>query len=308
MIPLKPVKKLTIQILVDNYIDSILPSDDRIQRPPMVKGGELSKTPIAEHGLSLLIDADGEQFIMDFGLSDFGLIYNMEVLEIRPDSIPFGVLSHGHHDHLGGLPPFMKKRRAPFVLYMHEDVLLEKRYLSLSSEEGFYFPRVERERLEDHGVVLRVLQGAEAVLDGKCLISGEIPRVTDFERGLPGAYYEESGRRLRDHLRDDMSLYFHVEGKGLVVVSGCAHAGIINSILYGKKVSGIDTIYGVIGGFHLTGTVMEEVLPKTLDHLKKLSPQIICPMHCTGWESQRRLKELFQDRFIISSTGSTIIL
>ncbi|MBW2038790.1 MAG: MBL fold metallo-hydrolase [Deltaproteobacteria bacterium] len=308
MIDLKPIKEVKITILIDNYIDVLLPSDDRVQRPPLVKGGQMTKNPVAEHGLSLLIDADGERFIMDFGLTAFGLIHNMEVLGVDPDSIPFGVLSHGHHDHLGALYALLERRKGPFALYLHGDALLERRYLSLPSGEGFYFPRVERERMEGHGAKVKVLQGPESILEGRCLISGEIPRVTDFERGLPGAYYEEEGKRLKDQLRDDMSLYFHVQGKGLLVVSGCAHAGIVNSVLYGVRLSGIEKVYGILGGFHLTGPGMAEALPKTLDHLMEFSPQVICPMHCTGWESQRRLREVFGDRFILSSAGSTLNL
>lgn len=306
MVSLEPVKEISITVLVDNYIDVMLPSDNRVQRPALAKEGQLAKNPVAEHGLSLLIEADGERFIMDFGRTDFGLIYNMDVLGIDPQSISFGVVSHGHHDHLGALFSFLEKRKIPFILYLQKDALLERRYLSLPSGEGFYFPQVKREYMEKRGAEVRVVTGPESILGGRCLISGEIPRVTDFERGLPGAYYEEGGERLKDQLRDDMALYFHVEGKGLLVVSGCAHAGIVNTVLYGMKLLGIEKVFGLVGGFHLTGPAMAEALPKTLDYLGEFSPQVICPMHCTGWESQRRLREVFGDKFILSSVGSTL--
>jgi 7,8-dihydropterin-6-yl-methyl-4-(beta-D-ribofuranosyl)aminobenzene 5'-phosphate synthase len=308
MTDLKPVKEATITILMDNYTDVLLPSDQWAQRAPLLKEGQMAKNPVAEHGLSLLIDIDEERFILDFGLTEFGLIYNMDILGIDASSIPFGVLSHGHHDHLGAFYSFLEKRKGPFPLYLHGDALLERRYLSLPSGGGFYFPRVERERMEEHGAEVRVIQGPESILGGRCLISGEIPRKTEFEQGMPGASYEKDGEQVKDRMLDDMALYFQVEGKGLLVVSGCAHAGIVNTVLYGMELSGIKEVYGIVGGFHLTGPAMAKALPQTMEHLQELSPRFICPMHCTGWESQRRMKEAFGDRFVLSAVGSTLNL
>ena len=308
MTALKPVQKATVTILMDNYTDVLLPSDQWVQRAPLLKEGEMAKNPVAEHGLSLLIDADGERFILDFGLTEFGIIYNIEILGIDASSIPFGVLSHGHHDHLGAFYTFLEKREGPFPLYLHKDALLERRYLLLPSGGGFYFPLVERTRMEDHGAEVRVIQRPESILGGRCLISGEIPRKTEFEQGMPGATYEEDGKQVKDRMLDDMALYFHVEGKGLLVITGCAHSGIVNTVLYGMELSGIKEVYGIVGGFHLTGPAMAKALPQTVKHLQEFSPQVICPMHCTGWESQRRLREVFGDRFVLSAVGSTLKL
>jgi 7,8-dihydropterin-6-yl-methyl-4-(beta-D-ribofuranosyl)aminobenzene 5'-phosphate synthase len=308
MTELKPVKKATVTILIDNYSDVLLPSNEWVQRAPLLKDGQRTKNPVAEHGLSLLITIDKEQFIFDFGLTEFGLIYNMEIFGIDAGSIPFGVVSHGHHDHLGAFYTFLDKRKGPFTLYLHKDALLERRYLSLPSGDGFYFPQVERTRMEDHGAEVRVIQGPESILDGRCFISGEIPRKTEFEQGMPGASYEEGGKKVKDRMLDDMALYVHVEGKGLLVITGCAHSGIVNTVLYGMELSGIKEVYGIVGGFHLTGPAMAKALPPTLEHLQKFSPEVICPMHCTGWESQRRLREIFDNRFVLSAVGSTLNL
>ena len=308
MTALKPVKKVAITILIDNYSDVLLPSSEWVQRAPLLKDGQRNKNPVAEHGLSLLITIDKERFIFDFGLTEFGLIYNMEIFGIDANSIPFGVVSHGHHDHLGAFYSFLDKRKGPFTLYLHKDALLERRYLSFPSGDGFYFPQVERKRMEDHGAEVRVIQEPESILGGRCLISGEIPRKTEFEQGMPGASYEAGGKQVKDRMLDDMALYFHVEGKGLLVITGCAHAGIVNTVLYGMELSGIKEVYGIVGGFHLTGPAMAKALPPTLEHLKEFSPQVICPMHCTGWESQRRLREIFGDRFVLSAVGSTLNL
>ena len=154
MTELKPVKKAFITILMDNYTDVLLPSDQWVQRIPLLKEGKMAKNPVAEHGLSLLIAIDEEWFILDFGLTDFGLIYNMDILGIDASSIPFGVLSHGHHDHLGAFYSFLEKRKGPFTLYLHGDALLERRHLSLPSGDGFYFPQVERAGVGRHQITV----------------------------------------------------------------------------------------------------------------------------------------------------------
>ena len=305
---LTPVKELRVIILVDNYVDILLPSDERVKRPPVMKGEQMAPNPIAEHGLSLLLDVEGERFIMDFGLTDFGLLHNMEVLGIDPKGISFGVVSHGHHDHLGALFPFLQRVPQGFPLYIHEEAFLPVRYITFPSGDRVYFPRVERERIAAQGAEIRTVKGPTPLLNGKALLSGEIPRITEYEKGLPGAFCEKEGKAVPDKIADDMALYFLLEGKGLVVVSGCAHSGIINTTLYGRGLTGMEKVYAILGGFHLAGPGMQEVIPKTITALEELSPAYICPMHCTGWKGQRKLQETFGERFILSSSGSIVTL
>ncbi|HEX15806.1 MAG: MBL fold metallo-hydrolase [Deltaproteobacteria bacterium] len=304
---LKVVKDLKVTILVDNYIDVLLPSSEGVVRPPVAVDGRMAPNPVAEHGLSLLVEADGERLILDFGLSRHGLLYNLEVLGISPEDISCGVVSHGHHDHLGALFPFLERARKPFPLYVHPDAFLPGRFIRFPSGQEVAFPPVQRHLWQERGAEVHLVEGPRGVLGGKVLVSGEIPRVTDFEKGLPGAFWRDGEREVADHLRDDMSLYLLLDGKGLVVLSGCAHAGIVNSVLYGMELTGADRVHLVAGGFHLTGPGMEEALPKTIARLKELRPRWICPMHCTGWRGQRLLEDAFGGGFILSSSGSTLV-
>jgi len=305
---LKPVRGVKVTILMDNYVDVLLPSSEVVKRPPLVKEGSMAPNPVAEHGLSLLLEVEGERLIMDFGLSRHGLLYNMEVLGVDPKGILCGVVSHGHHDHLGALLPFLEEASRPFPLYLHPDALLPGRFIRLPSGQEVAFPAVDPSQWKARGAEVHLVEAPQLLLEGKVLVSGEIPRVTDFEKGLPGAFWRDGRREVRDSIKDDMSLYLVLEGKGLVVLSGCAHAGIVNSVLYGIELTGVQKVFMVAGGFHLTGPGMEEVLPKTLSRLLEFSPRWVCPMHCTGWLGQRRLFEAFGERFVLSSSGCTLLL
>ena len=140
------------------------------------------------------------------------------------------------------------------------------------------------------------------------LVSGEVPRTTDFEKGMPGACMEEQGEMVPDAIRDDQSLMINLAGRGLVVISGCAHSGIINSVLYARQLTGESRVAAVIGGFHLSGSDMEPLIESTLSELKQLSPDLIMPMHCTGWNAIQRLQNAFPESFVLSSVGTKLVL
>jgi 7,8-dihydropterin-6-yl-methyl-4-(beta-D-ribofuranosyl)aminobenzene 5'-phosphate synthase len=140
------------------------------------------------------------------------------------------------------------------------------------------------------------------------LVTGEVERTTPFEKGLPNATLARAGKEEKDPIRDDQALVIHLREKGLVVVSGCAHAGIINTVVYAKKLTGIEKVHAVIGGFHLSGPVFEPILEKTVEAFGEMKPEMIVPMHCTGWKAIRRFAEAFPDSFVLNSVGSTFSL
>lgn len=139
------------------------------------------------------------------------------------------------------------------------------------------------------------------------LVSGEIPRVTDFEKGLPISYAEVEGRLESDPLiKDDMAIAVKVREKGLVVISGCAHSGIINTTKYLKELT--DTkVYAVMGGFHLTGKFFEPIIERTIAELKNLDPTLVIPSHCTEWKAANRIFQEMPDRYIQNAVGTRYI-
>jgi 7,8-dihydropterin-6-yl-methyl-4-(beta-D-ribofuranosyl)aminobenzene 5'-phosphate synthase len=142
-------------------------------------------------------------------------------------------------------------------------------------------------------------------------ITGEIPRETSFEKGFPYQYAEDPNNEkilVPDPLiKDDQATVVNVSDKGLVILTGCGHAGVINTINYAKKITGVSRIHAVIGGFHLPadGGIYEAAIEPTLKELQKLDPDYLVPCHCTGWKATNRIIETMPDKFIQSSVGTT---
>jgi len=140
------------------------------------------------------------------------------------------------------------------------------------------------------------------------LVTGEVERITAFEKGLPNALYERNGKIEKDPISDDQAIVINLKGKGLVIISGCSHAGIINTVLFAKKITGVEKIHGILGGFHLTGPFFEQIIEETISELRSMEPQVIVPMHCTGWKAIQRFSEEFPSSFILNSVGSMFTL
>lgn len=134
-------------------------------------------------------------------------------------------------------------------------------------------------------------------------ISGEVPRINDFEKGDKNLYAIHDGGQVPDPLRDDMSLFAGTD-KGLLVILGCAHSGIMNIIEHGKKISGMDRVFGIVGGTHL-GLLGDSQREKTLEYLEMLEPDFIAPSHCTGLEVMSRLKVLYGKKMSFASVGAS---
>ncbi len=147
------------------------------------------------------------------------------------------------------------------------------------------------------------------LLDGAVLITGEVDRTTEFEIGFRGHEAWRNGDWRPDPLiLDDQALVLAVADRGLVILSGCGHAGIVNTVRYARKLTGIDTVAAIVGGFHLSGPMFERIIEPTVTALAELSPSLLVPAHCTGWKAVHRIAERFSDAFVMSTVGTTIAL
>jgi 7,8-dihydropterin-6-yl-methyl-4-(beta-D-ribofuranosyl)aminobenzene 5'-phosphate synthase len=157
---------------------------------------------------------------------------------------------------------------------------------------------------------VEIVENKNAILlaDDGVMVTGEVERTTGFEKGLPGAFLETDGKMKRDPISDDQALVVNLKGKGLVVISGCSHSGIINTILHAQKLTGLTKVHALLGGFHLTGPAFEPIIEKTMSELKNVAPEVIVPMHCTGWKAIQRLSQEFPSAFVLNSVGSRINL
>lgn len=312
---LKAVDRVEITTLVDNSIDVFLPSTKEIRRaqvPSNLPWGE-RKSLVSEHGYSALVSVQtGEHsasLLFDAGVSTDALIHNMDVLEIRPQELHSIVLSHGHVDHTQGLLGMIKrlgKRRMPILL--HPDAFLNRKVI-LPDKHELHSPAPNRRLLEQENIEFVEERGCSYLLDGMVLVTGQIHRTTEFEKWFPIHYSEIDGTWQSDPLiHDDQALVVNVREKGLVVMTGCGHAGAINSIRYAQKLTGVEKVYAMIGGLHLTGAVFEPIIAPTLEALKNIAPRLVMPGHCTGWKAIHAFAREFPEAYVQGSVGTRLVI
>ena len=260
-----------------------------------------------EHGLSLLITiGSGEEelrILFDAGASGESLLHNSRLIGADLNAIDVVVLSHGHYDHTGGLAAALEASRTPIPVIAHPDALCKKFALKPRLRyTGIPYREAELERL---GGRLLYSRKPIELADG-ILVTGEIPRENAFE-GTPEHYVIlRDGELGRDYMLDDQALVIR-GGRGLTIITGCAHAGIINTIDYARKITGIKEVHAVIGGFHLVDAD-EERLRNTLNRLKEADPKLIAPCHCTGETATKLIRDCFGARFMELRVGSTLEL
>jgi 7,8-dihydropterin-6-yl-methyl-4-(beta-D-ribofuranosyl)aminobenzene 5'-phosphate synthase len=179
----------------------------------------------------------------------------------------------------------------------------------LSDGSSFDLPPPERMALEEAGYQIMEKEDASLLLDGAVLISGQIERTTDFEKGFPVHYAEVGGKLEKDPLiLDDQALIMNLKGRGLVVLTACGHAGLINTIRYAQRITGNEEVYAVMGGMHLTGGLFEPVIPRTISELKSINPSLAIPCHCTGWKAIHEVARHLPHAFVQNSVGTKYIL
>ncbi len=311
--PLKEADKIEVLTILDNTVDALMASTEQVQRFPLPPDPLTCEMLVAEHGFAALVTVTrgntAHSFLLDAGLSKNGLIHNMDVLEVEPKELDMLVLSHGHVDHTNGLMGMIRRRgerRMPLVL--HPDAFLERK-LILPDGRELRLPPPDRHALAKEGIEFIEEQGPSYLLDGLVLVTGEIERSTSFEQGFPIHYARRDGQWQKDPLiHDDQAVVLHVKDKGLVVLTGCGHAGVINTIRHAQKLTGIQQLYAVIGGFHLTGALFERLIPETVAALKEFSPAMIVPAHCTGWKATHAIARELPSAFVPNSVGTRFML
>ncbi len=311
---LKEVDRVEILTLIDNYADLLLPEKEAVTRPPAVVEGEiLADTLLAEYGLSLLVTVYQGQnrhtVLFDAGYSRVGVPHNMNHLGVDLEQIEAIVLSHGHMDHTGALYSILENMPDRVPLVLHPDAFLHPRYFNLNNGETLIFPRIlKREDPRLKKVKLIEKSGPSLIADDTFMVTGEVEYVTDFEKGFPNTMTERDGKVEEDPVLDDQALVIKVKDKGLVVIAGCSHAGIINTVLYAQKIAGTKDVHAVLGGFHLAGAFFEQFIERTIAEFRHIGPDVIVPMHCTGWKALLRFSDEFPDAFAMNCSGARIRL
>jgi 7,8-dihydropterin-6-yl-methyl-4-(beta-D-ribofuranosyl)aminobenzene 5'-phosphate synthase len=304
---LKPADRTEVTVLVDNYADLLVPPSTPVDRRLPF---DPCHTLLAEHGLSCLVRVfSGNKehaILLDAGLSRDCLFHNARQLGLDLSVIEAIVLSHGHFDHTGGLAEFFCSATRQVPLILHPDAFLQRR-LNNPPKAPVDLPRLDAVALKKAGADVLQRKGPSTLAAGHLLVTGEVERTTSFEKGFPGMEAFMDNRWVPDTISDDQALVVNVKGKGLVVISGCAHAGIINTVEYAKKITGMETVHAVMGGFHLSGPLFAPVVQPTIEAMKRINPDYVVPMHCTGWTAVNRFFEEMPGRCILNSVGTTYV-
>ncbi len=314
-------QNVEVTVLVDNRADLMVKSTDTVKR--------FNDEPLlAEHGFSALIELKdaGTTILWDAGISSTALMENVERMEIDLTSVDKIALSHGHHDHyaamtdvfqqIAGHPgsrewgqdvtateveKWMKSKRVPFIV--HPAVFRER--WGIDDEKGKkYGPHtVPRAEWEAAGADIIPSEGPYQLGPG-CWTTGAVPRRSFEKAGTPPHIaYREGDEFTRDYLDDDQSIVINLKDKGLVIVTGCAHSGIVNTVNYAKEISGVDQVWAILGGFHL-GRAKDDEIQRTVDEIKKTKPTLIAPSHCTGFKAIREFSIQMPDEFVLGVVGT----
>ena len=309
---IQEVDKGEILTLQDNFVDMVAKDNsDVIQRAIPLKGMEISNSILAEHGCSALgtitCCEKARSLLFDFGFSEDGAARNAEALNADIPGVEVLALSHGHMDHVGGIGKLVELAgKSSLDLVLHPWSFVNPRFLMINEEIKVYFPAFTKEKAFECGVNVIETDKPYPLLDGQALFLGQIPRATTYETGAPDLCCEVDGREIADPLHDDTGLAFNVRGKGLVVLSGCAHAGIVNTVKHAQAVTGIADVHAVMGGFHLSGDDFESVVKPTTDDLKAFEPDWIVPTHCTGREVAMHIEKEMPGQFILNMSGTKL--
>ena len=306
-INLRELERVEITVLVDNYTDLLLLQSTAVVKRPAVLPPNAF---LAEHGFSCLIktvDVEEHLFLMDVGVSGTCFLHNVDLLKIDLGKVEAFVLSHGHFDHFFALDKVLNRlpKGIPFVL--HPEAFLNRRLNIVPLGAKIPLPSLEENMLKTAGVEVRKVREDSTLGSGRFLILGEVKRVTEFEKGFPGAEAEIGGNWVEDPFPDDRGVAVQIKNKGLVVIGGCSHAGIINTVKHAQEIAGTQKVHAVLGGFHLTGPLFEPVIKPTIEEMKKIAPEYIVPTHCTGWKAINEFARAMPDQFQLNSVGTTYV-
>jgi 7,8-dihydropterin-6-yl-methyl-4-(beta-D-ribofuranosyl)aminobenzene 5'-phosphate synthase len=261
----------------------------------------------AQHGLSIFLELDyGREtmnMLLDTGAGSEVLLHNADALNIDLSRFDLICLSHGHYDHTGGLMAILKRSGRKICVLAHPEIFAAK--LKMQPFLKFIGSPFSKEEAQAAGAVMIECRGP-VVIAPDVMTTGEVARLETFEIA-EGFWTVKDGQYCQDNIPDDMALAIKIEGKGLAVISGCAHSGIVNTIKHAQKITGVEELYAVIGGFHLIDAGSKRI-DATAEALRMLDPAIVRPGHCTGHKAICRLREVLGERALPLAVGETIRL
>jgi 7,8-dihydropterin-6-yl-methyl-4-(beta-D-ribofuranosyl)aminobenzene 5'-phosphate synthase len=325
------VDRLVLTNVVDNVYDIFAKGGKldtvTVQRAAFARSGD---TLLSEHGLAYHLESlrssERREVLLDFALTELNLSNNYRALKIDPARADALILSHGHVDHYGALAPLVEKGviRRGLTLYAGGEDTFCRRVVKTPAGDAD-MGQLDQPALEARGLKV-VLAKQPAVVAGHALTTGQIDRLTDFEKP-PAAgrlvvgpvdsacavshfgvtqVAAKPGELVFDNFQGEHATVYTVKDRGLVVITSCGHAGVINSVRQAQKVTGVQKVHAIVGGFHLA-PAPDAVVEKTVQAFKEINPDYVIPEHCTGLNTIMAVHREMPGKLVMPSTGTRVI-
>jgi len=301
------VDKLTVWVLTDNYYDTNVP-DAKITKRFRVGGPGASVH--AEHGLAFYVETvvkgKTSACMYDYGLDPVGVMNNMALLGLDMGKANAFSLSHGHYDHYDAAVRMLKQNQSRIAggkpFYVGEAAFAQRYKLNPGSTDLVNIGQLKKEDIEALGLKVVEVKTPVEIIPG-AYFTGNVERVTAYET-MPTNLKVKNGDKVEnDMFPGEQGLFFNIKGKGLVVLSGCAHRGIVNTVKQAQKVSGVDKVHMVMGGFHLI-SAKPEVIQNTVADIKAMNPDYVVPTHCTGFSAMTAFSKEMPNQFILNTAAT----
>lgn len=327
------VDRLAVRLVIDSFHDILTRSKHvgniQVERTGTIRGPQGNRMLQSQWGFATHLESqrNGEtrQVLLDFGSTAEVLFHNYDLLKIDPAQIDALIVSHGHDDHFEGMVPMLRRYRATMrkdlQVYVGGEDTLCYRWIPFGQENSISYV-LDRKSVEAANVKIALAQ-KPTVVAGHAFTTGEIPQVS-FEKILPTPHVEvgmrgglgchstlfshgsEEGKTIVDDFPGEHATCYHVKNRGLVVISSCGHKGIVNSVRQAQAVSGVQKVHAVMGGFHLA-PASESYIAQTVQALKKINPDHVMPMHCSGPGFINAMQNELPEKLVLSYTGSRFI-
>ena len=298
--------KVTVWVLTDNYYDALRPDSSISKRYRAAPG----KSIHAEHGLAYYVESvvNGKTAacMFDYGLDPVGVMNNMALLGLDPGNVTAFCLSHGHFDHWTGALGILKHNWSRITggtpFYVGEEVFARRFVLHPGTTDMTDLGQLRKEDIETLGLNVVEVRTPMEIIPG-IYATGTIERTTSYEK-VPQSLLIERDKKIEpDDFRGEQALFFTIKGKGLVVLSGCAHAGIVNTVTHAHKIAAAENVYAVMGGFHLINAA-PEVIQRTVADIKTMKPTHVIPTHCSGFEAISAFAGEMPAEFNLNTAGT----
>ncbi|MFX1384712.1 MAG: MBL fold metallo-hydrolase [Promethearchaeota archaeon] len=326
---------LMLKILTTNTVDVTLSTEERFKGRVIQPQSEAVNV-VGEHGLAVLIKIFDENlthnYLFDTGGLQSTIINNSQVFKVNLNDIDKVILSHGHYDHFGGLENVFPQLKKGCEMYLNPECYYQTHQIVLKEGQETTLVELSKslEKLVENGTIIKhrkypllnknliaklsmkynikLVESRKPQILNKGIITSGVIEIFDDNEVTKGRYVSDEMNQFKKYkARDETSIYINVKEKGLVILTGCAHSGIVNTIKHAQKLTGIKKIYALIGGFHKANASIEDI-EETIKFIVKLNPTVTCGMHCTGFEFNKRMSVIGHPSHCLGVTGTVFHL